>query len=249
MSNTIRYAFSSNKAAAFYLNGQKLNATPESAGVDLCANIENPVTIPPGGVVKIGTGLHILLADPARVGLVFSRSGLSSNHRVVLANGVGVIDSDYTDEILVALCNNGDKPYTVSPGDRVAQLVVLEGVVSAYASDEWQRVSKAQLSSAWGDRGGFGSTGIHSSEEDNNDLRNAVISSLPKLVGEIGSSDKEEDVVREFGEYVIGYIINDAIRRRNNVTSSLSFPVVYDVLVSEVIQECLSRNVFPEDEE
>ena len=99
-------------------------ATEGSAGIDLAACTDEPVTIAPRALVRIPTGVAIALPSPDYVALVFARSGLGIRHGISLSNGVGVIDSDYRGEIQVGLTNLSDTPYTVMPGDRIAQLVV-----------------------------------------------------------------------------------------------------------------------------
>lgn len=98
--------------------------TEGSAGLDLCAAVSAPVRIGPGKLCIVPTGVAVGLPSGFG-GFVFARSGLSMKHGITLANGVGVIDSDYTGEISVGLINLSDTPYTVEPGERVAQLVVL----------------------------------------------------------------------------------------------------------------------------
>ena len=127
-------------------------ATPGSAAMDLHACIDQAVVVPAGGRAVIPTGLAIALPSADYVALVFARSGLGIKQGVCLANGVGVIDSDYRGEIGVGLVNLGDSPYTVRPGDRIAQLmvtpVVRPTVVPVSELDETDRGA-----------GGFGSTG------------------------------------------------------------------------------------------
>ena len=120
--------------------------------MDLCACIDQPVTLAAGARRLIPTGLAIALPSADYVALVFARSGLGIKQGVCLANGVGVIDSDYRGEIGVGLVNLGDSPYTVRPGDRIAQLVILPFLAAEFAEadalDETDRGA-----------GGFGSTG------------------------------------------------------------------------------------------
>lgn len=127
-------------------------ATEGAAGLDLCACIEEPVTLSPGGRAVIPTGIAIGLPDSSYVALIYARSGLGVKHGVCLSNGVGVIDSDYRGEIQVGLCNLGNIPYTIALGERIAQLVVTPvcplPVEEVSVLDETKR----------GD-GGFGSTG------------------------------------------------------------------------------------------
>lgn len=127
------------------------NATPGSAGYDLCADLEGPVVIPPRSTVKIPTGLAMAI-QPGLAGFVFARSGLGINHGIVPANCVGVIDSDYRGEVLVGLYNHTDQPFTVQPGDRIAQLVLLR--VETPAVEECEALPDTQRGA-----GGFGSTG------------------------------------------------------------------------------------------
>ena len=108
-------------------------ATPESAGLDLCACLEQELTIHPFELVRVPTGLAIQL-EPGTVGLVYARSGLASKFGVTLSNCVGVIDSDYRGELQVAMTNHSQTPYTIRPGDRLA-IVGLNGAADFYAAD------------------------------------------------------------------------------------------------------------------
>ena len=127
-------------------------ATEGAAGMDLCACLEHSVTIAPRELVSVPTGIAIALPEPGLAALVFARSGLGIKHGIALSNGGGVIDSDYRGEICVGLCNLGQEPYTIQPGERVAQLVVvpvcLLPVIEVDSLDETAR-----------GEGGFGSTG------------------------------------------------------------------------------------------
>lgn len=100
-------------------------ATTGSAGVDLYAAVEMPQFIGPGEVAYVPTGVCIHMGRSGLVGLLFPRSGLACNDRICLANGVGVIDSDYQDQIIVCLENRGADTYIVEPDDRIAQIVFL----------------------------------------------------------------------------------------------------------------------------
>ena len=100
-------------------------ATAGAAGLDLRACIPGPVTLEPGSRHLFPTGLAVAMGDSRIVGVVASRSGLSLNHGLRVAQGVGVIDSDYHGEIGVILANDGNVPYTVNAGDRIAQLLFL----------------------------------------------------------------------------------------------------------------------------
>lgn len=98
-------------------------ATALSAGYDLCACTETPVIIHPHYTVLIGTGLSIALPN-GTAGLIYARSGLASKHGIIPANCVGVVDADYRGEVKVALHNLSDTPYTITAGERIAQLVI-----------------------------------------------------------------------------------------------------------------------------
>lgn len=127
-------------------------ATPGSAAMDLHACVDEAVTIPAGGRAVIPTGLAIALPSADFVALVFARSGLGIKHGVAPANCVGVIDSDYRGEVMVGLQNSGKEDYTISPGDRIAQLMITP-VVQAQVRlvDELDETERGA--------GGFGSTG------------------------------------------------------------------------------------------
>jgi dUTP pyrophosphatase len=123
-----------------------------AAGADLYALPEgDPITINPGETVFIHTGLSMAIPE-GYVGLNFARSGLASKQGLAPANKVGVIDSDYRGELMVALHNHGEVPRTVEPGDRIAQFLIMPVITAHFVEvdslDETQRGS-----------GGFGSTG------------------------------------------------------------------------------------------
>jgi len=127
-------------------------ATSGSAAMDLTACMDAPVTIAPRQLVTIPTGIAIALPSADYVALIFARSGLGVKHGISLSNGVGVIDSDYRGELKVGLTNLSDEPYTIQPGDRVAQLAILP-VVQANV------VQVSELDETGRGAGGFGSTG------------------------------------------------------------------------------------------
>ena len=128
-------------------------ATDGSAALDLRACIEGGVTIPPGGRLLLGTGLALNMMDPGLVAIVASRSGLSLKHGVRVAQGIGVIDSDFHGEIRVILANDGDQPFQVEPGDRIAQLMFQPVVqVALDFTDAFSTQTERGT-------GGFGSTG------------------------------------------------------------------------------------------
>jgi dUTP pyrophosphatase len=127
-------------------------ATAGAAAMDLCACIEAPVTLAAGQRTIVPTGIAIALPDPQHVALLFARSGLAIRKGICLSNGVGVIDSDYRGEIGVGLVNLSCEEYTIQPGDRIAQLMVVPVIRPDLSFvedlDETDRGS-----------GGFGSTG------------------------------------------------------------------------------------------
>lgn len=125
--------------------------TPGSAGYDLCACIQEPVVLEPGDSFAFPTGLAAEIPAGC-VGLVFTRSSMGVKHGITLPNSVGVIDSDYRGELIVPLRNFGDKPYTVQPGERIAQLVIVP--VALPRLEEARELSSTQRGT-----GGFGSTG------------------------------------------------------------------------------------------
>lgn len=128
-------------------------ATDGAAAMDLRACIASSLVIPPGGRQLIGTGLAINLNDPGLVALVASRSGLALKHQVIVLNAPGVVDADYHGEIGVILANFGSEPFTVEPGDRIAQLMFQPVVqVDLDFRDEFSTQTERGT-------GGFGSTG------------------------------------------------------------------------------------------
>ncbi len=126
-------------------------ATEGSAGLDLRACIDAPITIKQGGRALIPSGIAIELPTDC-VALVFARSGLAIKHGLALANGVGVIDSDYRGEIAVGLINQGEEDFVVSPGERIAQLAVMPVLQPKLELTD-------TLSDTERGAGGFGSTG------------------------------------------------------------------------------------------
>lgn len=106
-------------------------ATPGSAGLDLRAMLKEDLTLEPGQTVLIPTGLAIHVADPGLASLILPRSGLGHKHGIVLGNLVGLIDSDYQGELMVSCWNRGQSTFTVSVGERIAQLMLVP-VVQAH---------------------------------------------------------------------------------------------------------------------
>lgn len=100
-------------------------ATAGSAGLDLRACLNAPLTLAPGRAELIPTGLAIHLEDPGLAAVILPRSGLGHRHGIVLGNLVGLIDSDYQGEVKISCWNRGGEPYTIRPGERIAQLVVV----------------------------------------------------------------------------------------------------------------------------
>ncbi len=127
-------------------------ATQGSAGMDLRACLDQPLTIEPGQTQLIGTGIAMYIGDPNYAATILPRSGLGHKHGLVLGNLVGLIDSDYQGELKVSCWNRSDKAYTIEPGDRIAQLVVLP-VVQAQMTvvDEFHETDRGE--------GGFGHSG------------------------------------------------------------------------------------------
>ena len=123
----------------------------EAAGADLYACLEHDVTIAPGETAFIPTGLAMELPR-GYAGLIYARSGLACKRSLAPANKVGVVDSDYRGEFIVALHNHGDQPQTIAHGERIAQLVVTPVLIPEYVEVE-------SLSETCRGTGGFGSTG------------------------------------------------------------------------------------------
>ncbi len=129
-----------------------LRATDGSAGMDLYACIDSPVTLGAGEKAVIPTGIAIELPSAELAAFVFARSGLAIKHGIGLLNGVGVIDSDYRGEICVGVINQLAEPYTIAPDERIAQLVIMP--VSLITPVEAQSLDDTARG-----EGGFGSTG------------------------------------------------------------------------------------------
>ena len=129
-------------------------ATEGSAGLDLRALLDAPLTLNTGDTVLIRTGLAIYISDPAYAGLILPRSGLGHKHGIVLGNLVGLIDADYQGELMVSCWNRGSEPFVMQPGERLAQYVLVP-VVQA----EFEIVSEFQATARGA--GGFGSSGRH----------------------------------------------------------------------------------------
>jgi dUTP pyrophosphatase len=126
-------------------------ATDGAAGIDLRACIEKPLEIQPGETRLIGSGIAIDINDSNLSAMLLPRSGLSVKHGIVLANLVGLIDSDYRKEVKIAIWNRSDSAFTINPGDRICQMVFVPIV---QVQLEWVDELNDQ------GRGGFGSTGV-----------------------------------------------------------------------------------------
>jgi len=128
-------------------------STPGSAGMDLRACLEESLNLAPAETSLIPTGVAIFVADPGYAALILPRSGLGHKHGIVLGNLVGLIDSDYQGELMISAWNRGSSNFTIEPGDRIAQLIVVPvqqvefSIVNEFLSTERGT-------------GGFGSSGL-----------------------------------------------------------------------------------------
>ena len=129
-------------------------ATRGSAGLDLRACLDAPLVLKPGQTELVPTGLAIHLDDPGLAAVLLPRSGLGHKHGIVLGNLVGLIDSDYQGQVFVSAWNRGAQPFTIQPGERVAQMVILPVVRARF------EVVEDFAASARGS-GGFGHSGRH----------------------------------------------------------------------------------------
>ncbi len=127
-------------------------ATDGSAGLDLRACLDAPVTLEPGQTHLVPTGFAIHLEDPGLAAVLLPRSGLGHKHGIVLGNLVGLIDSDYQGQVMVSVWNRGAHPFTISPGERIAQMIVVPVV-----QVELEVVQ--EFSASVRGSGGFGSSG------------------------------------------------------------------------------------------
>ena len=127
-------------------------ATPGSAGMDLRACIEAPITLEPGQTELIPTGIAIHIAEPGLAALILPRSGLGHKHGIVLGNLVGLIDSDYQGPLMVSCWNRSLAAFTLQPLDRIAQLIITPVVQARF-------MAVNDFASSERGAGGFGSTG------------------------------------------------------------------------------------------
>ena len=128
-------------------------ATPGSAGLDLRACLDAPLTLQPNAWQLVPTGIAVHLKDPAYAAMLLPRSGLGHKHGIVLGNLVGLIDSDYQGQLMVSAWNRSDVAFTIEPMERIAQLVIVP-VLQA----EFRIVDEFAQASERGE-GGYGSTG------------------------------------------------------------------------------------------
>ncbi|ART80347.1 deoxyuridine 5'-triphosphate nucleotidohydrolase [Oceanisphaera avium] len=127
-------------------------ATPGSAGLDLRACLDAPLTLAPGETQLLPTGMAIHIKDPALCATILPRSGLGHKHGIVLGNLVGLIDSDYQGQLMVSCWNRGHSTFTIEPGERIAQLVILPIVQAQFTVVE-------EFAQSERGAGGFGSSG------------------------------------------------------------------------------------------
>ena len=128
-------------------------ATPGSAGLDLRACIDAPLTLAPNAWQLVPTGIAMHLADPGYAALILPRSGLGHKHGIVLGNLVGLIDSDYQGQLMVSAWNRSDVPFTIDPMERIAQMVIVPVVQARF------NVVEDFASTSERGAGGYGSTG------------------------------------------------------------------------------------------
>jgi len=128
-------------------------ATPGSAGMDVRACLDAPLTLAPGQAELVSSGVSIHIGDPGLAAVLLPRSGLGHKQGLVLGNLVGLIDSDYQGPLMVSCWNRGNRPVTIQPLDRIAQLVIVPVVQAEF------RVVNDHAESHRG-TGGFGSTGV-----------------------------------------------------------------------------------------
>ena len=128
------------------------HATAGSAGMDLRACIAAPLTLPAGGAELVPTGISIYLEDPELAAVIVPRSGLGHKNGIVLGNLVGLIDSDYQGPLMVSCWNRGAAPFTIRPGDRIAQMLIVPVVHAEFeVVEEFAATARGS--------GGFGSSG------------------------------------------------------------------------------------------
>ncbi len=127
-------------------------ATPGSAGVDMRACLDEPLVLEPGQTELIPTGMAVHVDDPGLAAVLLPRSGLGHKHGVVLGNLTGLIDSDYQGQVFISCWNRGNAPFTIEPGERIAQMVILPVVQVRF--DVVESFEESERGA-----GGFGSSG------------------------------------------------------------------------------------------
>ena len=128
-------------------------ATEASAGLDLRAALDAPLVLAPGDAALVPSGISIHIADAALCAVILPRSGLGHKHGIVLGNGTGLIDADYQGPLMISVWNRGREAFTMQPGDRIAQLVLLPVVrATLQVVDEFEASTRGA--------GGFGHTGV-----------------------------------------------------------------------------------------
>ncbi len=127
-------------------------ATAGSAGMDVRACLAEPLVLKPGDTALIASGIAIHIGDPGHAVMLLPRSGLGHKHGIVLGNLVGLIDSDYQGEVMVSCWNRGDAPFTIQPGERIAQMIIVPVVQARF------EIVNEFTGSARG-AGGFGHSG------------------------------------------------------------------------------------------
>ena len=128
-------------------------ATEASAGMDLRAALDAPLELAPSDAALVPSGLGIHIADPALCALILPRSGLGHRHGIVMGNGSGLIDADYQGPLMISVWNRGREAFTMQPGDRIAQLLLLPVVrATLQVVDEFEASTRGT--------GGFGHTGL-----------------------------------------------------------------------------------------
>lgn len=127
-------------------------ATPGSAGLDLRACIDQPISLKPGETVLVPTGMAVFIDNPEWAAMLLPRSGLGHKHGIVLGNLVGLIDSDYQGQLMVSCWNRGSETFTIDVGERIAQMVIVPVIQVGFdLVSEFTQSSRGE--------GGFGSTG------------------------------------------------------------------------------------------
>lgn len=127
-------------------------ATEGSAGMDLRACLDGPLTVAPGQTHLVPTGLALYIGDPNLAAMILPRSGLGHKHGIVLGNLVGLIDSDYQGQLMVSVWNRGETPFTIQVGERIAQLIIVPVVRARFKVVDEFRASRRGA-------GGFGHSG------------------------------------------------------------------------------------------